>query len=83
MGQRCVTTLLLANDVVILMLIIQFKDEDEFGAWSTSACKEVERNGNERVCSCTQLAHFGMLFVNGLLCVQDIGIGYLHHDCRT
>ena len=37
--------------------------EDKFGAWSTEGCREVMREGNRRVCECTQLAHFGILFV--------------------
>ena len=45
-------------------------DKGEFGAWSTSGCKEVLQKGNERICSCTQLAHFGILFVNIWLCAQ-------------
>lgn len=58
------------------------KGEDEFGAWSTSGCKEVKKNGNERICSCTQLAHFGMLFVKTtqpyLLRVSRLCILYMH-----
>ena len=40
------------------------ESEDRFGAWSTEGCKEVMREGNRRVCECTQLAHFGILFVS-------------------
>ena len=38
--------------------------EDRFGAWSTEGCREVVREGNRRVCECSQLTHFGILFVN-------------------
>ena len=38
--------------------------EDRFGAWSTEGCREVVREGNRRVCECSQLAHFGVLFVS-------------------
>ena len=37
---------------------------DTFGAWSTEGCREIMREGNRRVCKCTQLAHFGILFVS-------------------
>ena len=37
---------------------------DRVGAWSTDGCREVMREGNRRVCECSQLAHFGILFVN-------------------
>lgn len=36
-----------------------------FGAWSADDCREVATgSGNEKVCECTQLAHFGILFVS-------------------
>ena len=36
-----------------------------FGAWSPDGCTEVVTgSGNEKVCECTQLAHFGILFVS-------------------
>ena len=38
--------------------------EERFGAWSTEGCREVVRDGNRRVCECSQLAHFGILFVS-------------------
>ena len=38
----------------------------EFGAWSTTGCKEVIVDGssNVRSCECRQLAHFGVLLVS-------------------
>ena len=51
---------------------------EEFGAWSTSGCREVERDGNRRVCECTQLAHFGMLFVS----VTINNCSYRQHDIK-
>ena len=45
--------------------------EDRFGAWSTEGCKEVMKEGNKRVCECTQLAHFGILFVSCIGHVLD------------
>ena len=44
--------------------IIIGHSEDRFGAWSTEECREVLRERNRRVCECSQLAHFGILFVN-------------------
>ena len=36
-----------------------------FGAWSPDGCTEVVTgSGNEKFCECTQLAHFGILFVS-------------------
>ena len=37
---------------------------DRFGAWSTEGCRMVMKEGNRLVCECTQLAHFGILFVS-------------------
>ena len=43
----------------------------EFGAWSTTGCKEVviDREKNVRSCECSQLAHFGLLFVSLLVVI--------------
>lgn len=37
---------------------------DEFGAWSTSGCREVRTRDNHTECECSQLGHFGILFVS-------------------
>ncbi len=37
---------------------------DNFGAWSTSGCREATDGGNHTVCECNQLGHFGILFVS-------------------
>ena len=42
---------------------VHFDYTDRFGTWSGDGCKEVVRGNNRRVCECTQLAHFGILFV--------------------
>ena len=35
-----------------------------FGAWSTSGCKEFTDDDDHTVCECSQLGHFGILFVS-------------------
>ncbi len=45
---------------------------DRFGVWTTEGCKEVMREGNKRACECTQLAHFGILFVSPIAIVSVI-----------
>ena len=46
--------------------------EDRYGSWSTEGCREVMREGNRRVCECTQLAHFGILFVSPIYRVSHM-----------
>ena len=53
----------------IIIMIHAGDSEDRFGSWSTEGCREVMREGNRRVCECTQLAHFGILFVNPVMSV--------------
>ena len=50
--------------IYILLLLPTGDLGDRFGAWSSDGCREVMREGNRRVCECSQLAHFGILFVN-------------------
>ena len=52
--------------------------ESTFGAWSTEGCREVEREGNKRVCECSQLVHFGILFVNTI--EVTVCKNYYHHS---
>ena len=47
---------------------------DRFGAWSTDGCTKVAANGDSIGCECTQLAHFGILFVSNYR---------LHNDPRS
>ena len=60
----------------IILLLPSGDLGDRFGAWSTDGCREVMREGNRRVCECSQLAHFGILFVNltklGRVCASVI-----------
>ena len=37
---------------------------DNFGAWDISGCREIQVSEGRIVCECTQLGHFGILFVS-------------------
>ena len=37
---------------------------DNFGAWDLGGCKEVQTTNDRVTCDCTQLGHFGILFVS-------------------
>ena len=50
------------------MLLHSGDSEDRFGAWSTEGCREVVKEGKRRVCKCSQLAHFRILFVSLVTC---------------
>ena len=58
--------------MVISVILFVFIGVEVFGAWSTSGCREVVRDGNKRVCEGTQLAHFGILFVSVALSVHTL-----------
>ena len=62
MGQRYIC--LLHNITMLPSISFHIgNSEDRFGAWSTEECREVVREGSRRECECSQLAHFGILFV--------------------
>ena len=46
------------------LLVIIMRTAGGFGEWSISGCEEsTDSSSGQRVCSCQQLAHFGILFV--------------------
>ena len=70
----------LASYAISAYIMLLLDSEDRFGAWSTEGCREVVREGNRRVCECTQLAHFGILFVN--LIKYGMSVYACHSSCQ-
>ena len=56
--------------------VFSFIHVERFGAWSSSGCREVVRDGNNIVCECSQLGQIGLLFVSlySILCMTTNAI---------